>query len=211
MNELVEACVAAVARLYPTIATNADYTTIVNDRHHARLQGYVSEAKEKGAQLVECNPAKEALDGKTRKMAPVLVVDPPEELALMQEELFGPILPIKPYDTIDGAIDYVNDRPRPLALYYMGHQGDETERVLERTISGGVCLNETMLHVGIDDLPFGGVGPSGMGHYHGRDGFETFSKKKPILRQSRLSATPLLARPPFGKAFDMLLKVLVRG
>jgi acyl-CoA reductase-like NAD-dependent aldehyde dehydrogenase len=211
MAELVEACSAAVARMYPTIAKNPDYTSIVNDRHYARLRGYVDEAKAKGATIVEVNPAKEEIDPASRKMAPVLVVDPPEELALMQEELFGPVLPIKPYDTIEGAIDYVNDRPRPLALYYMGHDEDEIERVLEHTIAGGVSVNETMLHVGIGDLPFGGVGPSGMGHYHGREGFETFSKKKPVFRQSRLSATPAFLRPPFGKALDLLMKVLVRG
>jgi coniferyl-aldehyde dehydrogenase len=211
MGELVEALTAAVAKMYPTLATNPDYTAIINDRHYARLRGYLDEAKAKGATLVEVNPAKETIDPATRKMAPVLVVDPPEELALMQEELFGPILPIKPYDSLTAAIDYVNDRPRPLALYYMGHAEDEIDRVLSETIAGGVSVNETMFHVGIDDLPFGGVGPSGMGHYHGRDGFETFSKKKPVFRQSRLSATPAFMRPPFGKAIDLLLKLLVRG
>jgi len=128
---------------------------------------------------------------------------------VMEDEIFGPVLPIVPYDSIEQAIDYVNDRPRPLSLYYMGHAEDEIDRVLDKTIAGGVCVNETILHVGMDDLPFGGVGPSGMGHYHGREGFETFSKKKPIFRQSRLSATPVFLRPPFGKALDALLKFLV--
>src|SRR6202041_3531020 len=119
-------------------------------------------------------------------------------------------LPIKSYETLDEAIDYVNDRPRPLALYYLGHDHEESEKVVEKTIAGGMCGNETVLHVGVDDLPFGGVGPSGMGHYHGVEGFETFSKKKGIFRQSRLSGAPLL-RPPFGKPIELLLKLLMRA
>ncbi len=208
--DFVEACGAAVAKMYPTLAANPDYTSIVNDRHYARLEGYVREARDRGAKVVELNPAKEAIDRASRKLAPVLVVDPDESLAVMQEEIFGPILPVKPYDGgVDAAIEYVNDRPRPLSLYYLGHDDDEIERVLERTIAGGVCINETVLHVGIDDLPFGGVGPSGMGHYHGREGFETFSKRKPVFRQSRLSALPFVLRPPFGKTLDALLRLLL--
>jgi coniferyl-aldehyde dehydrogenase len=209
VKAFADACAAAVAKMYPTLAANPDYTSIVNDRHYGRIAGYVDEAKSKGASVVEINPAKETLDAAKRKIAPTLVVDPPAGLAVMEDEIFGPVLPIVPYDSIDQAIDYVNDRPRPLSLYYLGHAEDEIDRVLDRTIAGGVCVNETILHVGMDDLPFGGVGPSGMGHYHGREGFETFSKKKPIFRQSRLAATPLFLRPPFGKALDALLKFLI--
>jgi acyl-CoA reductase-like NAD-dependent aldehyde dehydrogenase len=210
LGAFVAACEAAVARMYPTLLSNPDYTSIVSDHHHARLARYVAEAKARGARVVEINPAKEALGPEQRKMAPTLVVDPPDDLAVMQDEIFGPILPIKTYDALDGAIDYVNDRPRPLALYFMGHDEAEIERVLARTISGGVCVNDTMLHVGVADLPFGGVGPSGMGHYHGREGFETFSKKKAVMRQARLSGAALL-RPPFGRAADLLLKLLIGG
>ena len=210
LPELLKALEAAVTKMYPTLAANPDYTSIVSDRHYARLRGYLDEAKEKGAKIVEINPAKETLDPAKRKLAPTLVVDPPEELALMQEEIFGPILPIKSYGALDEAIDYVNDRPRPLALYYLGYDEDETEQVVSQTIAGGMCINETVLHVGVDDLPFGGVGPSGMGHYHGQEGFETFSKKKGIFHQSRLSGSALL-RPPFGKPLEILLKLLMRG
>jgi acyl-CoA reductase-like NAD-dependent aldehyde dehydrogenase len=210
LGAFVAACEAAVAKMYPTLLSNPDYTSIVSDHHYARLARYVAEAKSRGAKVVEINPAKEALGPEKRKMAPTLVVDPPEDLALMQDEIFGPILPIKTYETLDGAIDYVNDRPRPLALYFMGYDEAETERVLSKTVSGGVCVNDTMLHVGIADLPFGGVGPSGMGHYHGREGFETFSKKKPVMRQARLSGAALL-RPPFGRAAELLLKILIGG
>jgi coniferyl-aldehyde dehydrogenase len=127
---------------------------------------------------------------------------------VMQDEIFGPILPILTYRTLDEAIDYVNDHPRPLALYYFGYDDDEIDRVLGETVSGGVGINETMLHCAQDDLPFGGVGPSGMGHYHAREGFESFSKKKPIFRQARLNTAGFL-RPPFGRAIDALLRVLV--
>ena len=189
LGPFVAACEAAVAAMYPTLAANPDYTSIINDRHYARLRGYLDEAKERGAKVLEINPAKETLDSSTRKFPPTLIVDPPEDLAVMQEEIFGPILPIKTYGTLNEAIDYVNDRPRPLALYYLGYDEDESEQVVTRTIAGGMCINETVLHVGVADLPFGGVGPSGMGHYHGVEGFETFSKKKPIFRQSRLSGS----------------------
>jgi coniferyl-aldehyde dehydrogenase len=210
LADLTLACEAAVAKMYPTLEANPDYTSIVTDRHYARLRGYLNEAKERGAKVIELNPGKESLDPSKRKLAPTLVVDPPDDLALMQEEIFGPILPLKTYGTLTEAIDYVNDRPRPLALYYLGYDDDECDRVIAETVAGGMCINETVLHVGVDDLPFGGVGPSGMGHYHGVEGFETFSKKKGILRQSRLSGAPLL-RPPFGKPIELLLKLLMRA
>jgi coniferyl-aldehyde dehydrogenase len=210
LAELATALEGAVTKMYPTLAANPDYTSIISERHYARLRGYIDEAKERGVKVVEINPAKETLDPSKRKLAPTLILDPPEDLAVMQEEIFGPVLPIKTYGAMSEAIDYVNDRPRPLALYYLGYDEDETEKVIAETIAGGMCVNETVLHVGVGDLPFGGVGPSGMGHYHGVEGFETFSKKKGILRQSRLAGAPLL-RPPFGKAIEVLFKLLIRG
>jgi coniferyl-aldehyde dehydrogenase len=210
LADFVAACEASVAKMYPTLASNVDYTSIVSEKHYARLRGYLDEAKSRGAKVVEINPAKETLDPARRKLAPTLVLDPPEDLALMQEEIFGPILPVKTRGDLGEAIDYVNDHPRPLALYFLGHDEDETERVVSQTIAGGMCVNETVLHVGVADLPFGGVGPSGMGHYHGQEGFETFSKKKGILRQSRLAGSVLL-RPPYGKPLELLLKLLMRG
>ena len=210
LAELVAACEAAVAKMYPKLAANPDYTSIINERHYARLRAYVDDAKERGAKVVEINPAKETLGPAERKIAPTLLLDPPDDLAVMQEEIFGPVLPIKTYASLSEAIDYVNDRPRPLALYYLGHDDDEMTQVTEQTISGGMCVNETILQVGVDDIPFGGVGASGMGHYRAVEGFETFSKKKAIFRQSRLSGAPLL-RPPFGKPIELLLKLLIRG
>ncbi len=210
LGAFVAGCEAAVVKMYPTIGANPDYTSIINAAHFRRLSAYVSEARERGVKVVEVNPANETLDPANRKIALTILVDPPDDLAVMQDEIFGPVLPIKTYDTLDGAIDYVNDRPRPLSLYFIGHDEDEIEQVLTKTISGGVCVNDTILQVGIDDLPFGGVGPSGMGHYHGREGFASFSKMKPVLRQARLSGTALL-RPPFGRAVELLLKLLVGG
>jgi coniferyl-aldehyde dehydrogenase len=207
-DAFVQACKDAVAKMYPTLAANPDYTSVINERHYTRLTGYLADAKERGATVIEVNPGNEALDPAKRKLAPTLVLDTKEEMTVMQDEIFGPILPIVTYKTLDEALDYVNDHPRPLALYFFGYDDREIDRVLTQTISGGVAINETMLHFAQDDLPFGGVGASGMGHYHAFEGFEAFSKKKPIFRQARLNATGLM-RPPFGKAVEMLLKVLV--
>jgi acyl-CoA reductase-like NAD-dependent aldehyde dehydrogenase len=129
-------------------------------------------------------------------------------MTVMQDEIFGPILPVHAYGALEDAITFVNDRPRPLALYYFGHDPGDVGRVLDETVSGGVCVNETLLHVGVDDLPFGGVGPSGIGHYHGREGFESLSKMKPVFHQARINGSALM-RPPFGAVADGLLRVLV--
>jgi coniferyl-aldehyde dehydrogenase len=208
LEPFVRAAREAVADMYPTLVSNPDYTCVINDHHHARLGAYVEDARKKGAEVIELNPANERFDGKSRKFPPTLVLRPTEDMAVMQEEIFGPILPIKTYGAVSEAIEYVNEHPRPLALYCFSHDDVLVERVLRETISGGVSVNETMLHVAQDDLPFGGVGASGMGHYHGYEGFETFSKKKPIFYQSRVNATSLL-RPPFGKLLDRMLKVLI--
>jgi coniferyl-aldehyde dehydrogenase len=208
-DAFVESCKAAVAKMYPTLEKNPDYTSIVNEKHRARLESYVKDAKERGARVVEMNPASESIDAATsNKMVPALVLDTNDEMLVMQEEIFGPILPVISYRTFDEALAYVNDHPRPLALYYFSHDRASTARVLDETISGGVTVNETMLHVAQDDMPFGGVGPSGMGHYHAREGFESFTKMKPVFYQSRINTTGLL-RPPYTKTFDRLLKFLV--
>jgi len=208
-DAFVEAYKAAVAKMYPSLEKNPDYTSIVNDKHRSRIEGYVQDAKTRGARVVEINPAAEAFDGTaTRKMAPALVLDPTDEMMVMQEEIFGPVLPVVTYQSLDEAIGYVNDRPRPLALYLFSNDRDTIDRVLTGTISGGVTVNETMLHVTQDDLPFGGIGPSGMGAYHAKEGFDSFTKKKPVFRQSRINTTGLL-RPPYGKTVDRLLKFLL--
>lgn len=194
-----------VAQRYPNPATNPDYTSIVNDGQYKRLVSYLDEARAAGAEVVELGQG----DAANRILAPALVVDPPKSLALMQDEIFGPILPIVPVESVDAAIDFINSRPRPLALYHFDNDSARTQRVLERTTSGGVAVNETLLQILQNELPFGGVGPSGMGHYHGREGFLTFSKQKPVLYQARFSSMKLL-RPPYGGLADFVLKFLTR-
>jgi len=142
-------------------------------------------------------------------LAPTLVLDARDDLALMRDEIFGPILPLVPVDSVDAAIDYVNARPRPLALYHFDHDRARTERVLERTVAGGVSINDTVLHFAQNELPFGGIGPSGMGHYHGHDGFLTFSKQKPVLFQARWSGMAFM-RPPYRRLADLLVRFLTR-
>jgi acyl-CoA reductase-like NAD-dependent aldehyde dehydrogenase len=208
LDGFVSECRAAAAKMFPTLGSNADYTSIVSDRHYARLQGYLKDARDRGAKVVELNPANEELDPKKRKLAPTLVLSADEDSPLMQEEIFGPILPIRTYDKLDDAIDYVNDHPRPLALYLFDDEAKTVDRVLRETISGGVCVNDTLLHCAQTDLPFGGVGNSGMGHYHGREGFDTLTKKKPVFYQSRLSGTGLL-RPPYKERINLALKLLL--
>ncbi|WP_417777406.1 coniferyl aldehyde dehydrogenase [Stutzerimonas xanthomarina] len=205
IEEFVEAYRKVVRRFYPQLADNPDYTSIINRRQHARLQGYLDDAQAKGARLL---PLFE--QGQDRRMPHCLLLDVTDEMQVMQDEIFGPLLPVVPYDEIGQALAYVNARPRPLALYYFGYDRAEQRHVLRHTHSGGVCLNDTLLHVAQDDLPFGGVGPSGMGHYHGHDGFLTFSKAKGVFIKQRFNAARMIY-PPYGKALQKLVyKLFVR-
>jgi coniferyl-aldehyde dehydrogenase len=204
----IEALSACVARAYPTLKDNPDYTSIVNERHYKRLVGLVDDAVAKGALRVEVNPGSEQLESETRKIPPTLLADVRDDMLVMQEEIFGPLLPIVTYRNFDAAIAYVNAHPRPLALYYFDRDSARVRHVLESTVSGGASINETMLHVGIDDMPFGGVGPSGMGALHGREGFETFSHKKSVLYQKRWNLTGMFA-PPYGERIDRVLRMLI--
>jgi coniferyl-aldehyde dehydrogenase len=196
---------AVVQRFYPTLANNPDYTAIINERQLNRLKGYITDAEIKGAQLVPLFPGDQG-----RRLAHSLVLNVSDEMKLMQEEIFGPLLPIVPYRRLDDAFTYINERPRPLALYYFGYDKGEQQRVLHETHSGGVCLNDTLLHVAQDDMPFGGVGPSGMGHYHGHEGFLTFSKAKGVLIKQRFNAARFIY-PPYGTAIQKLIhKLFIR-
>jgi coniferyl-aldehyde dehydrogenase len=194
----------AVNRMYPTINNNPDYTSIVDDNHYRRIVRYVEEARASGVRVIELAPANED----ERKMPPTLVVEPGEDLALMHDEIFGPVLTIKTYSRIEEAIDYVNRRPRPLALYYFGANKEERSQVLQRTISGGVSVNETLMHALVEQLPFGGIGASGMGAYHGESGFQTFSHRKGVFQQSRFNLLWML-RPPFTRATDRVIRLLL--
>jgi len=166
------------------------------------LQDYLDDARAKGAQVVPL-----FTEAQQRRMPHCLLLEVNEHMRVMHEEIFGPLLPIIPYDELDKALAYVNARPRPLALYYFGYDRPEQQRVLDSTHSGGVCLNDTLLHVAQDDLPFGGIGPSGMGHYHGREGFLTFSKAKSVFAKQRFNAARLVY-PPYGKWWQKLIYAL---
>ncbi|AHI65269.1 coniferyl aldehyde dehydrogenase [Burkholderia thailandensis] len=205
--EFVARARARMAKLYPNLSTNPDYTSIISERHFARLQRLASDAQQAGAQLHPLTDA--APDPALRRLPPVLVTQAPDASQLMQEEIFGPLLPIVPYDTLDDAIAYVNARPRPLALYLFDEDRSTVERVMRDTISGGVTVNDTLMHIACGTLPFGGVGASGMGAYHGYDGFVTFSKMKPVLTQPRLNTRAMIA-PPYGKRFAAILKLMLK-
>jgi len=199
VDEFVEAYRQAVLRFYPTLSDNPDYTAIINPRQLARLEGYLIDACSKGAKVISL-----FAHGQGRRMPFSLLLDVNDDMIVMQDEIFGPLLPIVPYEHIEQAFDYINQRQRPLALYYFGYNKAEQQRVLEQTHSGGVCLNDTLLHVAQDDLPFGGIGASGMGHYHGHEGFLTFSKAKGVFTKQRFNAARLIY-PPYGRAIQKLI------
>ncbi|HEX7761322.1 MAG TPA: coniferyl aldehyde dehydrogenase [Caulobacteraceae bacterium] len=197
----------AVRRMFPTIKDNPDYTAIVAQRHYDRITGYVDEAKARGVRVIEIKPDDEDLSQQEhRKIAPTLIIDPTDDMKVMQEEIFGPVLPVKTYKTMAEAVAYVNAHDRPLGLYYFGEDAAEQESVLAGTTSGGVTVNDVIMHVAQEDLPFGGVGPSGMGSYHGLDGFKEFSHRKAIYTQLTKDMPQLAAlRPPYGPAFRKFL------
>lgn len=194
----------AVTRMYPGMRDNPDYTGIINERQYQRLQGLLEDARQKGATLIEINPAGEAFDAGCRKIPLTLVLNPSDDMTLLQEEIFGPVLPVVSCQNLDAAIHHINQRPRPLALYYFGYNRDEQQKIIRNTRSGGLCVNDALMHVAQDDLPFGGIGDSGMGHYHGREGFQTFSHARAIYSKQRLN-TGRLIYPPHGSLFHKLV------
>ncbi len=198
-----------VARMYPTFAANGDYTRIVNAHHFRRLTALVDEARRDGATIVEIAARGETYDETNRVFPPTLVTNMRDAMAIMDEEIFGPVLPIVEYETLDEAIAYVNARPRPLAMYYFDNDRRRVNDVLARAVAGGVTVNDCLFHVGATTLPFGGVGASGMGRYHGVHGFRTFSNEKGVLLQRRWSPLAML-RPPYGGRARRLLNLLLR-
>jgi coniferyl-aldehyde dehydrogenase len=201
-----------VAALYPRLAGNADYTRIVSTQHYDRLTALVEDATAKGARAVPVGPEGGETGREERAFPPTLIFGPGLDTSVMQEEIFGPILPVVSYRTLDDAIGYVNAHARPLALYYFDEDRSRIDKVIAATMSGGVTVNDCIYHLAQHNLPFGGVGPSGMGHYHGFDGFKTFSKKRAVMVQRRFGSTALL-RPPYrGKRWMMRLMLrLARG
>jgi coniferyl-aldehyde dehydrogenase len=192
---------------YPKL-DSPDYTSIIDERSFDRLLQALDDAQARGATLVPLLPGP-AFDRATRKIVPHIVLDAPDDCALMQREIFGPILPLRGYSALDAVIDRINAGPRPLAVYPFSNDGATVQRVLDRVMSGGVTVNDALFHVGQHDLPFGGIGDSGMGHYHGHEGFQTFSKLRPVFYQARFSSLKFLW-PPYGKFADRVLAFLTR-
>ncbi len=213
LSEFVAEAKKSVTAMFPTIKDNPDYTAVIADRHYDRIKGYIDEARAMGAEVVEINPAGEDFSQQEhRKIPPTLILNPTDDMKVMQEEIFGPVLPVKTYGAIGEATGYVNGHARPLALYYFGTDEGERERVVDGTTSGGVAVNDVIFHVAQEDLPFGGVGPSGMGSYHGADGFKEFSHKKAIYRQLKTDIGPLKAlRPPYGEGVRKYLAGAIKA
>jgi len=199
---------AAARKLYPKLAGNDDYTAVINDKHYQRLTDTIADARAKGAVIeTVADPAESRPE---RKLPFTVVLDPDDDMRVLQEEIFGPLLPVKGYRSVDDAISYVNEHDRPLALYVFSDERETQERVLEQTTSGGVAINDTLMHYMQDDMPFGGVGPSGMGVYHTEEGFNTFSHNKPVFRQRGIGSFTggQLLYPPYGPVTRVLLKLM---
>lgn len=199
----------AVTTLYPQGPTSDDYTSIINDHHYARLTGLIEDARAKGARILTVGHNPSEVDRRPHTLAPMLLLDVNDDMRIMREEIFGPILPVISYRDLNEVIGYINARARPLALYYYGGDDEHRRRVLDRTTSGNVTINGTLMHYAQDDLPFGGVGPSGMGAYHGIEGFRSLSHAKGIFAQGRWNSATLL-RAPFGRLADTLLRMMLR-
>jgi coniferyl-aldehyde dehydrogenase len=199
---------AAARKMYPKLNGNDDYTAVINDQHYQRLTAVVDDARSKGA-VIETAADPAASRGE-RKLPFTVVLDPTDDMRVLQDEIFGPVLPVRGYQTVDDAITYVNEHPRPLALYVFSDEQATQDKVLEQTTSGGVSINDTLMHYMQDDMPFGGVGPSGMGVYHTQEGFNTFSHLKPVFRQRGVGSFTgaQLLYPPYGPVTNVLLRLM---
>lgn len=211
VEAFVDAARAWVASAYPGFPANADYTSMVSSRHARRMEELLADAVRKGAQIVSLAAEGGTDSAATRFIGPALILGATDEMRIMQEEIFGPLLPLRPYEHIDEAIADVNSRPRPLALYYFGSDRAEERRVLDHTTSGGVTVNDVATHFLAEELPFGGVGASGMGSYHGEHGFRRFSHARAVFRQTRFDVAGLVGlRPPYGPRLERALSWLIR-
>lgn len=208
VEQLVSELQTRFTSMFPCVQENKDYTSIINQRQYDRIQNLLADALKKGATIIPL--ANEQTDTVNRKIPLTIVTNVTDDMQIMQEEIFGPLLPIKEYKNIDDAIDYINARPRPLSLYIYSFQKEIQRKILEQTIAGGVCINDAAFHVANDDLPFGGVGASGIGNYHGEEGFIRFSHPKSILKRGKISFASLLF-PPYGKAVhNLVYKFFIR-
>lgn len=213
LDQFIKLATDHISTMFPTVCGNPDYSSIVNQRHCQRIQSYIDDAVEKGADVRQVNPANEDFsqqDG-TQKIPMTLVINPTDGMAVMQHEIFGPVVSIKTYKQPQEAIDYINANPRPLALYYFGTDKAEQNKILKDTTSGNVTINDVVAHAGVEDIPFGGIGPSGMGNYHGYDGFKTFSHAKGVFIQSKPNMMKFSGMiPPYGEKTDKTLEFMLK-
>jgi coniferyl-aldehyde dehydrogenase len=212
LEAFIRHCEEVVHQQYPAVQNNPDFVSCINERHFDRVKGYIDEAKERGTRVVQLSPAAEDWSSREDHKIPLhLIVDPDDSLACMREEIFGAALNIKPYDDLDEVLSFINDRERPLALYYFGNNTEEQNKVLGETISGGVSINAVTMHVACDDMPFGGIGHSGMGNYRGREGFRTFSHARSVYRQGFVDLAKLAGTlPPYGEKVAKVLSSQIK-
>ena len=204
-HEFAKASNEAVSEMFADLKYNEDYTSVINERHYERINELVSDAKEKGAEVIQINPADEDFEQQElHKIPPTLVLNPTDEMKIMQEEIFGPVLPVKEYEDFDETVNYVNSKDRPLGLYLFSKDKNKEKKVLDNTTSGGVTLNDVIWHIGQEELPFGGVGPSGTGSYHGHDGFKEFSHAKAVYKQFSADLMAQMMPPYKGKMFESM-------
>ena len=213
-DEFITEAEKAVADYYPSIKNNDDYTSIINERHFDRLNGLIDDAREKGATINQVNPSNEDFSQQEFfKIPPTIITDTSDDMRVMKEEIFGPILPVLEYTDVEEALDTINSKDRPLGLYYFGTDKNEQSNVLDNTSSGGVTINNVVGHIQQQDLPFGGVGPSGMGRYHSQDGFKNFSNARAVFKDVPFFMDNLafgMIRPPYKEGFENFIKKILK-
>jgi coniferyl-aldehyde dehydrogenase len=213
-DEFITEAEKAVADYYPNIKNNDDYTSIINERHFDRLNGLIDDAREKGATINQINPSNEDFSQQEFfKIPPTIITDTSDDMKVMKEEIFGPILPVLEYTDVEEALDTINSKDRPLGLYYFGTDKNEQSNVLDNTSSGGVTINNVVGHIQQQDLPFGGVGPSGMGRYHSQDGFKNFSNARAVFKDVPFFMDNLafgMIRPPYKEGFENFIKKILK-
>ena len=208
-DEFVDHAKSHVSENYPTIKNNPDYTSIIHLNHYERLRELVKDAESKGATIVEINPANEDLSQQEHhKILPTLVLNPTDDMKIMQEEIFGTLLPVKTYKSFNETIEFINKNPKALAIYYFGDDKKEIDTVLNNTSSGQAVINDVLFQFSMHDLPFGGVGPSGMGSYHGYDGFKNFSHKRSVLKGQNILDAGKMITAPFTESTEKNIKRL---
>jgi coniferyl-aldehyde dehydrogenase len=212
LEAFIRRCKEVVREQFPTVQTNPDFVSCINDRHYDRVGTYINEARDAGTRVIPlCPEGEQGFTPEQRKIALHLVIDPDDSLACMTEEIFGALLNIKPYADVQDAIDFINQRERPLALYYFGTNKAEQDKVITQTISGGVSINAIAMHVACDELPFGGTGNSGQGNYRGRDGFRTFSHARAVYQQGFVDIAKLAGTlPPYGEKIAKMLSSQIK-